>query len=182
MLSQARRRHAGVEFRVGDAGCLDFEAGVFDLVFSVDVIHHVQDRAQALGEAYRVLDDGGRVCTVTDSPQIIRTRRPLAVFFPETVAVDLARYPAAGDLKTHMTQAGFEAVRQEQAQHSCVLSDIEPYRAKAFSCLHLISASAFEEGLARLAEQAANGGVRCVSRYVLWWGTRGPGEGHKSLI
>ncbi|MHC4590686.1 MAG: class I SAM-dependent methyltransferase, partial [Planctomycetota bacterium] len=98
MLSEARRWHAGVEFRAGEAGCLEFGAGDFDLVFSVDVIHHVRDRGQAIREAHRVLADAGRVCTVTDSEAIIRGRRPLAVFFPETVAVDLARYPAAGEL------------------------------------------------------------------------------------
>jgi SAM-dependent methyltransferase len=172
MLSEARRRHAGVEFRAGEAGRLDFEAGAFDLVFSVDVIHHVRDRGQAFREAHRVLAGAGRVCTVTDSEEIMRGRRPLAVFFPETVAVDLARYPAAGELEAHMKQAGFGAVRREEAELSWVTADIEPYRARAFSSLHLIPAWSFERGMSRLAEAASSGGVPCVWRYVLWWGTK----------
>jgi SAM-dependent methyltransferase len=176
MLSRARRRQATVDFRAGEAGRLDFEDGVFDVVFSVDVIHHVRDRERAFGEASRVLRGGGRICTVTDSESIIRNRQPLAVFFPETVAVDLARYPATSELEALMARAGFEAVRQDEVELSYVTSDIEPYRARAFSCLHLISESAFQRGLARLAEQAGNEGVRCVSRYVLLWGTRRTGH------
>jgi SAM-dependent methyltransferase len=172
MLAEARRRHAGVEFRAGEAGCLDFEAAAFDLVFSVDVIHHVRDRGQAFREAHRVLADAGEVCTVTDSEAIIRRRQPLAVFFPETVAVDLARYPAAGELEAHMKEAGFEAVRREEAEFSGVTMDIEPYRARAFSSLHLIPEWAFERGMRRLAEAAGSGGVPCVSRSVLWWGAK----------
>jgi hypothetical protein len=71
-----------------------------------------------------------------------------------------------------MDRAGFEAVGEEEVEFSYVTSDLGPYRARAFSCLHLISESAYQRGMARLAEQAASGGVRCVSRYVLLWGTR----------
>jgi SAM-dependent methyltransferase len=172
MLSRAKRRYPAVEFQAGEAGRLDFEAGSFDLVFSVDVIHHVQDRARAFHEACRVLRDGGRICTVTDSPSIIRNRRPLAVFFPESVEVDLARYPATSELETLMDRAGFEAIGEEEVELSYVTSDIGSYRAKAFSCLHLISESAYQQGMARLARQSGSGGVRCVSRYMLLWGTR----------
>jgi len=172
MLSRAKRLHPAVEFQAGEAGRLGFEAGSFDLVFSVNVIHHVQDRARAFHEACRVLRDGGRICTVTDSPSIIRNRRPLAVFFPESVEVDLARYPATSELERFMDRAGFEAIGDEEVEFSYTTSDIGPYRAKAFSCLHLISEFAYQQGMARLAEQAGSGGVRCVSRYVLLWGTR----------
>jgi len=172
MLSRANRLYPAVEFQAGEAGRLDFEAGSFDLVFSVDVIHHVPDRARAFHEACRVLRDGGRICTVTHSPSIIRNRQPLAVFFPESVEVDLERYPATSELKTLMDRAGFEAVGEEEVEISYVTSDLGPYRARAFSCLHLISESAYQVGMARLAEQAASEGVRCVSRYVMLWGIR----------
>ena len=86
--------------------------------------------------------------------------------------MDLARYPATGDLKALMDRVGFEAVREERVEFSYVTSDLGPYRAKAFSCLHLISESAYQQGMARLARQSGSGGVRCVSRYMLLWGTR----------
>jgi ubiquinone/menaquinone biosynthesis C-methylase UbiE len=172
MLSRATRGHPTLDFHRGDAGHLDYEDGFFDVVFSVDVIHHVRDRARAFREACRVLANGGRICTVTDSASIIRNRQPLAVFFPESVEVDLARYPATGELRTLMDRAGFTAFQEEEAGFSYVTSDIEPYRAKAFSCLHLISESAFQRGLTRMKEKVRSGGIPCVSRYVLLWGTK----------
>ena len=59
----------------------------------MDVIHHVVDRAAYYREAYRVLKPGGQVCTVTDSPWIIRHRQPLSEYFPETMPVETGPLP-----------------------------------------------------------------------------------------
>jgi SAM-dependent methyltransferase len=177
MLAEARRRDPLLEFTRGTAESLDFDCDFFDIVFSVDVIHHVKDRPKAFEEAVRVVRDGGRVCTVTDSEQIIRTRRPLSDFFPETVAVDLARYPAMSELRTMMSKAGLDEIREDEAGFSCRTDDVEPYRAKAFSSLRLIPGPAFQRGLRRLEKQAAGGGFERDSRYVLLWGTRRTGNG-----
>ena len=82
MLSEARRRNPRVPFDLGKAEILAFPDTSIDLVFSVDVIHHVCDRAAYYLEAFRVLKPGGLVCTVTDSEDIIRRRQPLANYFP----------------------------------------------------------------------------------------------------
>ena len=50
---------------------LPLDANGFDLVFCVDVIHHVTNRAAFLSEAFRVLCGGGKLCVVTDSEDII---------------------------------------------------------------------------------------------------------------
>lgn len=177
MLAEARRRDPLLEFSRGEAESLAFEPGFFDVVYSVDVIHHVNNRAGAFDEAARVLRDGGRVCTVTDSEAIIRTRRPLSEYFPETVAVELQRYPPLSELRTLMSRAGFEEIREDEAGLTCHSDDVEPYRAKAFSSLRLIPDSAFQRGLRRLERQAQSGGFERESRYVLLWGTRRSGNG-----
>ncbi|MER3438994.1 MAG: hypothetical protein C4346_16180 [Chloroflexota bacterium] len=51
----------------GRAEVLPFKAQSFDLVFSVDVVHHISDRLAAFREARRVLRPRGWCCTVTDS-------------------------------------------------------------------------------------------------------------------
>ena len=58
----------------------------------------------------RLLRPGGRVCTVTDSEEIIRRREILSGYFPETVEVELARYPRIAHLESWMAAAGLVAI------------------------------------------------------------------------
>jgi ubiquinone/menaquinone biosynthesis C-methylase UbiE len=173
MLAAARDRCASVNFHAGRAEQLDFEPAFFDLVFSVDVIHHVDDHAAHFGEVQRVLRPGGRVCTVTDSGWIIRNREPLAVYFPETVEVDLRRYPRLTVLRALMQGAGFRHIEEELLEFRYEVADPSPYADKAFSSLHLISEEAFQRGLQRVKRDLRVGPIAGVSRYVLLWGHKG---------
>ena len=148
-----------------------------DLVFSVDVIHHVGDTAAHFRSALRALRPGGHLCTVTDSEWIIRNRQPLSQYFPETVEVELRRYPAIGRLRAEMAGAGFTAITEQLVEFPYRLTDIAPYRAKAYSALHLITAQAFERGLARMEHDLLNGHIACNSRYALLWASRAGGSG-----
>jgi SAM-dependent methyltransferase len=172
MLAQAAARSGDVRLARGAAEALPFPDAFFDLVFSVDVIHHVGDRGRFFREASRVLRPGGVVCTVTDSEWVIRHRRPLAAYFPETVAADLARYPRLEDLRADMRDAGLVAAEERTVEFAYELSDLEPFRARVYSCLRLIPDDAFQRGLARLEQDALAGPVPSVSRYTLVWGAR----------
>jgi SAM-dependent methyltransferase len=173
MRATAQVRAAGAEIREGRAERLDFPDGTFDLVFSVDVIHHVQDRAAHYREALRILAPGGRICTVTDSEDIIRHREPLSTYFPETVAVELGRYPTLAALRELMTAAGFTELQEETVAFRAELTDVQRYRDKAFSSLHLIPEAAFRRGLERLeADLRDKGSVPWWSRYAMLWGRK----------
>lgn len=172
MLAEARARSCGVEFQLGRAERLDFPPASFDLVFSVDVIHHVVDRLGYFREVHRILKPGGKLCTVTDSQCIIRHRQPLAVYFQETVEVDLGRYPRIAQLRAWMEQVGFAGVNEEMVELSYQLTDIQPYRDKAFSALHLIPEEAFQRGVGHMEQDLQLDSIPCVSRYALVWGTR----------
>lgn len=170
MLAQARSRSTAVNFQPGRAESLDFPAGYFDLVFSVDVIHHVCDRARYFQEACQVLKPGGQICTVTDSEWIIRHRQPLSVYFPETVDPELKRYPSIAQLRELMVAAGFNHIVETMVEWAYALTDIRAYRDKAFSTLYLISKTAFQCGLARMEQDLQKGSIQGLSRYMLVWG------------
>ncbi len=172
MLAHARARSSTVTFQTGRAEVLDFASDTFDLVFSVDVIHHVVDRPASFREAYRILRAGGRVCTVTDSEDIIRRRQPLSEYFPESVAVELARYPKIADLEDFMRQAGFTDLRQQTVEYAFTTTDIQAYRDRAFSSLHLISEAAFQAGIRRMEADLQKAPIQCVPRYLLLWGSK----------
>ena len=172
MLAEAGSRSGGVHFQVDRAEDMGFPPDFFDLVFSVDVIHHVEDRPAYFQEAYRVLADGGNVCTVTDSEWIIRQRQPLADYFPETIESELDRYPGISELRGLMEQAGFDGVSKELVEFPYQLKDIRAYRDKTYSALHIISEDAFQRGIDRMQRDLRVGPISCVSRYVLLWGTK----------
>ncbi|MFO7919148.1 MAG: class I SAM-dependent methyltransferase, partial [Anaerolineae bacterium] len=127
MLATAGERCRCVTFRLGDAETLDFAAERFDLLFSVDVAHHLTDHAAHFREAYRVLTPGGHICTVTDSAQIIREREPLATYFPETVQIDLGRYPRIPWLREIMQGQGFHDIQQMAVEFAYSLHSVEAY-------------------------------------------------------
>jgi SAM-dependent methyltransferase len=172
MLARARARSEQVQLLQGRAEALEMPAGPFDLVFSVDVIHHVGDRGRLFGEAWRVLRPGGRSCTVTDSEWVIRHRQPLAVYFPGTVEVDLGRYPSIEALRGDMERAGFAEVEEEMVEFAYELGDIGPFRDKAFSCLQLIPEEAFRRGIERMEKDLLTGPIAGMSRYTLVWGVK----------
>ena len=54
-----------------------------------------------------MLKQRGKICTVTDTDEIIRNRMPMSVYFPETIEIELQRYPSITALRTMMADAGF---------------------------------------------------------------------------
>jgi SAM-dependent methyltransferase len=172
MLASARARTDRIAFVRGRAESLEFSDASFDLVYSVDVIHHLADRPAYFREARRVLKPGGRLCTATDSEDDIPRRRPLSSHFPETVAVELERYPRIATLRAKMEGAGFTAIDTEHTELAYDLTDVQPYRDRAFSSLHLIPVDAVARGLARLETDLTRGQIPALSLYTLLWGTR----------
>lgn len=175
MLAHARARGEDVAWVLGRAERLAFANDAFDLIFSVDVIHHLSDKAASYREVSRALRPGGRVCTVTDSEEIIRHREILAGYFPETVEPELARYPRITQLEAWMTAAGMERLGTVTVTAPYKVTNAQPFRDKAFSALHLISEAAWQDGLERLEADLARGPVHGSSRYACAWGSK-PGN------
>lgn len=169
MLEIARQKAASVSWIRGSAESLPFPDGSFDLVYSVDVIHHVQDRAAFFREAFRVLAAGGLLVTATDTEETIR-KRALSHYFPEVIDAELQRYPKPGELSLLLLSSGFQVFGDEIVESDYDLSDSAPFERKTFSCLHLISDDAFRRGLTHLKQDLRTGPIRCVSRYAIYRG------------
>ncbi|HQY89949.1 methyltransferase domain-containing protein [Caldilinea sp.] len=170
MLAVARQRWPAVNFAQAPGEALPFGPACFDFIFAVDVVHHLAEPATCFRESRRVLRPQGRLCVVTDSQRIIETRVPLSVYWPETVAVEQARYHSTEQLGAWLHATGFAALHLENVEHSFALTDAAPYQARAYSALRLIDDAAFARGLARLeADLMRDGAIACTSRYTLLW-------------
>ena len=172
MISQARSRSDAVSFIEGKAESIEMPGNSFDLVFTVDVIHHLDNQLQFIREAYRVLKPGGSLCTTTETEWDILRRQPFSNYFPESVDADLKRYVPISELRRMMEYAGFEQIHGENVSQNYTLDSIQAYRDKAFSCLHLISEESFQQGLERMESDLKTGPIRGISRYFLLWGVK----------
>jgi SAM-dependent methyltransferase len=160
MLEKARQKNSQVTFHQGDAEQMPFTAAQFDFVYMTDVIHHVPHISRLFGEIARVLKPGGQACIVTQSYAQI-ARRPIARFFPGTVAVDQARYPDIPAIVAAAAACGLALQREE------VIGAGDPtpidaefltkIRNRGYSMLHLITAEEFRRGLAQVEAQLRQG-------------------------
>ncbi len=161
-----------IHFIEGSVEELHFETGFLDLVFSVNVVHHVTNMRDYFLEALRVLKTDGLICTATDSEKMIRSRKPLAQYWPGTIDAELRRYSSIELLRQQMTDAGFVDLEEHATHWTFEVSDTKPYREKAFSCLHLISDEEFMEGLRHLETDLKAGPVIGLSEHICLWGRR----------
>ena len=172
MLARARSALGPVSLILGRAEQIAIAPDRFDLVFSVDVIHHIVEKRDFYAGVARILRPGGQVCTVTDSADIIYRREILSGYFPETVERELARYPRISHLKEWMAEAGLVDPELASVEAPYEITSAQPFRDKAYSSLHLISDSAWRAGVERLEQDLARGPVRGVSRYACLWGRK----------
>ena len=169
MLGHAQRRDSPVEFSVGTAEFLDVADHSPDFIFTIDVVHHLGDPADHYREAHRVMAPGGRICTVTHSEDMFRNTMVLSTYFPETIEVNLDRYPPVATLHHAMSGAGFRRLLEIQIAFPAVVSDSGLYARRAYSPLHEIADDVFQRGLERLEADLANGPIEGARRYLLIW-------------
>ncbi len=172
MLAHAGRRDAPVSFAAGTAEYLDFPDASLDFVFTVDVVQHLGGTAEHYREAYRVLAPGGHLCTMTHSDDMFRNSIVLSRYFPETVAVNLERYPTIEALRGQMTAAGFGDLHDDEITYPTEVNNSALYASKAYSTLHLIPEQAFERGLAALEHDLEAGPITGERRYLMLWATK----------
>ncbi len=174
MLEQGRRKHPGAALVRADAeGRFPFQAGSFDACFSVNLIHYVTDLPAFFAEVYRVARPEAVVVTVTDSEEDIH-RRTISEYFPQSVPLELDRYPAISEVRRAMEAAGWTGAHVTHTERTFPLDRpvLERFERKAYSALRLIPQSAFEAGIARLKNDLATGGAMVRELYTYVWGRK----------
>jgi len=172
MLAEAQSRLTQAHLYCASAERMKLPADQFDLVFAVDVVHHLTNRSSVFHQCLRALRPGGKLCLVTESTEMLRQREPHATYFPDAIEIEMARYPNVAVLKSELIAAGFVDFQELEVELQAELTDIEPYRAKAHSSLQLISQDAFDVGIKRLEEALSSGPIRYIWRYILLHGTK----------
>jgi SAM-dependent methyltransferase len=156
MLAQAQQRREPLRLVQGRAGCLPYAGNSFDLVYCVNGIHHFQDQAAFVGQAYRLLRPGGALAVIGTDPHTRLDTWYVYDYFEGTRETDLTRFPSWGTVLDWMADAGFseiawrwvERIRDPKVGRA-VLDD--PFLQKdACSQLALLTSEAYAAGLRRI--------------------------------
>ncbi len=173
MLDKAKEKLQYASFIHCPADRLSFKDGAFDMVYLTEVIHHLSDVESTIKETFRVLKESGTTCIVTQSHKQIKGRMT-SRFFPATIAVDQARYPAIKEIEKILRQSGYKTVwstKREFAPAPLGEDYYDTVSRKGFSMLHKISDEDWSEGLRDLRTALDSGKELSYSaEYTFVWG------------
>ena len=171
MLTQARTKCPAARFvRIDLDRSLPVRSQAIAVICAVDVFHHLRDPALVLRESHRALRPGGVVCVISDSTEDIHART-LARLFPETVRINLDRYPRVEDLCRTAEACGFRLSSRATIRGTIDLDErfLGALESKALSELRLIPAEAHRDGMERARECARRGEAYVSQSTALTW-------------
>jgi SAM-dependent methyltransferase len=171
MLARAGERCPTGRFVLADLDRgLPVRSARIGVAYFVDVFHHLREPRLVLRESHRVLRDDGRLCVISDSTDDIHART-LAKLFPETLAINLERYPPIEGLCEAAEHIGFRLSSRTTIRGTIAMDDrfLEALGSRAMSELRLISAEQHRAGMTRAREYASRGEGYVSQSTALTW-------------
>ncbi|HQE91293.1 MAG TPA: methyltransferase domain-containing protein [Anaerolineae bacterium] len=156
MLAQAYGRNLRLRLARGRGERLPFSDAMFDLVYCVNAIHHMDGQQTFIQEARRVLRDGGALAVIGMTPREQRHTWYIYEYFEGVYETDLARFPSWETVIDWMRAAGFQNVERRPVEriidHKTNVSVLnDPFLQRhASSQLALLSDAEYATGVQRI--------------------------------
>lgn len=156
MLKKAKEKCKDAFLFEDDATRLEnLSRDMFDLVFMVDVIHHIKDIDSMIKNIKRVLKPNGHVVVFSDSHEHIK-QRLTTKYFPETLQAELDRYQDTDEIKNCLLKQNFNDVHSGAVQLGITTGFgqklIDIATKKGYSMFGLITDEAIAAGIDRIKE------------------------------
>ena len=157
MLGRAREAAPDAAMVRARAERLPWRDVAFDRIVCVNALHHFKDREQFFTEAHRTLKRGGGLLTVGLDPHTERDEWWVYDFFPDTRAIDRARFAPIRIIRGEMTKAGFawaESFEADRLETQFSLGEVFPEGVdRSFtSQLTVLTDEEFARGVSRMRE------------------------------
>ncbi len=168
MLKIAKSRTDMVEFIQANADVnFPYKDAAADGAFLVDVIHHIVEYNIFFNECSRILKPGAMLIIVTDTEDDFYKRSGIK-YFPETLRIELERYPTSYELNHYAGSSGFSPVYSKHLVNEFEIDDklVSAIEKKRSSSLRLIPEEVFREGLKRV-RMAKSEGEKWLSSYTI---------------
>ena len=169
MIEQARAKFPELALICGDVTSLPFGSEAFDGAFTIQVLHHVEERELFLTEAYRVIRKGACLAIDSCSHGQMRTFWDYH-YFPKGLEVDLARIPDAEEIASLLQKVGFSDVGIEisytniSAEHERPERYLDKNYRDGMSTFCLLSDDDIQLGCEKLREDIESGAIESIIR------------------
>lgn len=153
MLDYARKKTNSTLIKKGSDSYIPFKNNMFDYIYMVDVIHHIDNIDQMFAEFSRVSKENALLCICTEN-ETQRKEKFWYQYFPSAFDIDSLRFYSTEQIiksasKNEYTLKTIQEVNVIQ-YHSISSEFIAEIENKSISVLHLINQNEYELGLKKI--------------------------------
>ncbi len=167
MINKAVSKFPNLKFINGNIINLPFRSNLFDGLYAIQVIHHIEDKHVFLKEAYRILHKKGSIAIHTCSHNQINTYW-FTYYFPEGLNWELKRYLDTKELTLLLKKIGFSNIGAKVCYKDSVILNQSPekYLEKNFrdgdSMFALLTEDQIDAGCKKLRKDIRSGAINKV--------------------
>lgn len=139
------------------ANRLPFDGPLFDVIYTVNAIHHFDDARRFMLDAAKLLRPGGTLANIGIDPRAVRRRYPYD-YFEGALELDMRRYPSFGQIVDWTSEAGLDDVELRVVDNSGLRFTGREVLGDAFlkkgsnSLLALLSDCVYQAGLRKMRD------------------------------
>jgi len=159
MLDIATKKVPEAKFSIGNHKSLPYKADYFNLIYAIEVIHHISEIEYLFSQVSRVLLEKGHFVISTSSIEQLSTR-PWNKYFPDAMKIHKQRF--------HGLQFLIELADNNKLKHIDTITIkeerteivpewfVETAKKKLFSFFYFIDKDTYNKGLQKLTEDFYN--------------------------
>jgi SAM-dependent methyltransferase len=105
----------GLNLLCGDANKLPVKEAKFDIVFSINAMHHFPNPKAFILDSIKLVKTGGKFCVFATNPVATENEWYIFKYFESTYEKDRKRFPEIDEIVKWVEEAGYKNIKKEHA-------------------------------------------------------------------